>query len=442
MKKLKVLFLILFLATSAAAQTNSVDSLIDKEYMSLEELYEHLHSNPELSYGEIQTSTRIAEELRKLGFDVTEKFGKYEDEKRTAYGIVAVMKNGKGPTVYVRTDLDALPIEEKTNLSYASHVKEKNDEGLDVPVMHACGHDIHMTVFVGTARVLSAMKGRWKGTLILIGQPSEERAPGGAAAMLHDGLYSKFGKPDFVLALHDNASLAAGKVGWAEGYALAGVDTLDITIRGVGGHGAYPADTKDPVVIAAETVVDLQTIVSREVPPGEAAVVTVGSIHGGTKHNIIPDEVKLQLTVRSYKKEVREILLNGIQRITKSIAQAGGVPADREPLIDLHPDAYLPATYNNPALVQKTIPALEAALGKDNVVKTTPVMGSEDFSFYSMQDLSVPAFMFWLGAVDPQKIESGEKLPSLHSSLFAPLPQPTIKTGIKAMTAAVMNLMK
>jgi len=442
MNMLKSFFVIFLLSSSAWAQTSPVDTMIQKEYPSLKELYEYLHTHPELSYGEVNTSARVAEELRKIGFEVTEKFGKYEDPKRTAYGIVAIMKNGKGPTVYVRTDLDGLPVEEKTNLPYASKVKTKNDDGVEVSVMHACGHDIHMTVFVGTARVLAASKNKWKGTLVMIGQPSEERAPGGAQALLGDGLYSKFGKPDYVLALHDNASMAAGKVGWVEGYALAGADSVDITVRGVGGHGAYPADTKDPVVIAAETVVALQTLVSREVAPGEAAVVTVGSIHGGTKNNIIPDEVKLQLTVRSYKKEVRNILLNGIQRIAKSIAQAAGVPADREPLIDMHPDAYYQATYNNPDLVHKTVPALEAALGKENVVKTIPVMGSEDFSFYSMDDLSVPGFIFWLGAVDPQKVASGEKLPSLHSSLFAPVPEPTIKTGIKAMTAAVMNLMK
>ncbi len=435
--------LILLLLTSIAfAQNSPVDSLINKEYPSLESLYKDLHAHPELSYDEINTSARIAKELRALGFEITEKFGKYLDPKRTSYGIVAVMKNGNGPTVMVRTDLDGLPIDEKTGLPYASQAKGKNDEGLEVPAMHGCGHDMHMTVFVGTARVLSASKDLWKGTLILIGQPAEERAPGGAIAMLRDGLFTKFLKPDYVLALHNSASMAAGNVGWVEGYTLAGVDTVDIAIRGVGGHGAWPADTKDPVVIAAETIMALQTIVSREVPPGEAAVVTVGSIHGGTKHNIIPDEVKLQLTVRSYKKEVRAILLSAIERITKGIAQAAGVPAGREPVIDFHPDAYLPATYNNPGLVRKTVPALEAALGKSNVLPTIPVMGSEDFSFYSQEDLSVPCFMFWLGTVKPERIQSGEKLPSLHSSQFAPVPEPTIKTGVKAMTAAVLNLMK
>ena len=436
------ILLVLLCATPVLAQNDSIDSIIQKEYGSLENLYKHLHSNPELSYQEEKTSARIAEELRKLGFEVTEKFGTYQEPNRTAYGIVAVMKNGPGPTVMVRTDLDGLPMEEKTGLPYASKVKAKNDEGIEVPVMHGCGHDMHMTVFVGAARGLSSMKNQWKGTLIMIGQPAEERAPGGASAMLRAGLYSKFPKPDYVLALHNGASTPAGKVAWVEGYALASVDTVDITIRGVGGHGAYPADTKDPVVIAAETVLALQTIVSREVRPGKAAVITVGSIHGGTKHNIIPDDVKLQLTVRSYEKDIREILLKGIERITNGIAQAAGVPKGKEPVIDFHPNDYLPATYNNPDLVRKTLPAFEAALGKQNVIPTDPVMAAEDFSYYSLEDLSVPSFLFWLGAVDPRRVQSGEKLPSLHSSKFAPVPETTIKTGVKAMTAAVMNLMK
>ncbi len=438
---MRLTFLISMLLITSLLWGQTVDELITKEYASLEALYRHLHQNPELSYEEVKTSARIAEELRILGFEVTERFGTFKDPKRTSYGIVAVMKNGAGPTVLVRTDLDGLPMEEKTGLPYASKVRTKDDAGVDVPVMHGCGHDMHMTVFVGTARVLSAAKYLWKGTLILIGQPAEERAPGGAEAMLAGGLYTKFPKPDYCLALHNHASLASGKVGWVEGYALASVDTVDITIRGVGGHGAYPADTKDPIVIAAQTVMALQTIVSREVTPGQAAVVTVGSIHGGTKHNIIPDDVHLQLTVRSYNKDVRKTLLNSIERITKSVAQAAGVPAGKEPIVDFHPGANLPATYNNPDLVRKTVPALEAVLGKDNVIATVPVMGAEDFSHFSLEDLSVPSFILWLGAVDSKRIESGERLPSLHSGLFAPVPEPSIRTGIKAMTAAVMNLM-
>lgn len=419
-----------------------MDVLVDKEYPSLDAIYKDLHTHPELSYHEERSSQIVADELRKAGYEVTDHFGKYPDPALTGYGVVAVMKNGAGPTVLVRTDLDALPLEEKTGLPYASTAKGKADDGTDVPVMQACGHDIHMTVFVGTARLLSQLKNQWRGTLILIGQPAEERAPGGAEAMLRDGLYSKFPKPDYCLALHDNAGLETGKVGYGDGYIFAGVDTVDITIRGAGGHGAYPHLTRDPVVMAAETVLALQTIVSREVPPTESAVVTVGSIHGGTKHNIIPDEVHLQITVRTYKKEVRDLVLNSIQRITKGISQAGG---GKDPIIDLHADAYVPAVYNNPDLVKKTVPAFIAALGKDNVVPVPPVMGGEDFSWYSLPDLSIPSFQFWIGAVDPAKVaeskKTGQPLPSLHSSLFAPVPEPTIKTGIKAMTAAVLNLL-
>lgn len=441
--KLRLIIAVSLLMTSTVfSQQASVDSLIAKEYGSLEVLYKHLHSNPELSHHEAQTSKKIVEELQKLGFEITENFGQYSDPSKKAYGIVAVMKNGAGPTVLVRTDLDALPLEEKTGLPYASKVRTKDDEGKDVSVMHACGHDMHMTVFVGTARVLSALKNQWKGTLIMIGQPAEEKRPSGAQALLKAGLYSKFPKPDYCLALHNDASLATGKVGWAKEYALANVDNVDITIRGAGGHGAYPHTTRDPIVIAAETVMALQTIVSREVPPGEPAVVTVGSIHGGTKHNIIPDDVHLQMTVRSYRKETRELLLRAIERITKGIAQAAGVPADREPTVKF--DEGLPATYNNPALVDKVIAVFKEAMGERNVVERKPVMGGEDFGRYSLEDLSVPSFMFWLGTVEPKRVEESvqknQPLPSLHSPLFAPVPEPTIKTGVKAMSAAVMAL--
>ena len=338
-----------------------------------------------------------------------------------------------------------MPVEEKTNLPYASKVKAMNDAGQEVSVMHACGHDIHMTVFIGTARALVSQKDRWKGTLVLIGQPAEERGPGGAEAMLNDGLYTRFPKPDYCLAFHDSASLATGKISYVEGFALANSDTVDITVRGVGGHGAYPHTTKDPVVIASEIVIALQTIVSREVQAGDPAIVTVGSIHGGTKNNIIPDEVKLQLTVRSYKMETRGLALKSIERITKGIAQAFGVPPDREPMIDFHAEEFYPATFNNPELVQRMAKVLETALGKNNVVPTSPQMGGEDFGRFSLEDHSVPSAIFWLGAVDPKRIEESEQshqpLPSLHSSLFAPVPEPTIKTGVKAMTAMVLDLM-
>lgn len=441
MRILAALFL-LCAAFVSFAQSPSVDSVLQKEYPSLEALYKQLHQNPELSYYEVKTSARIADELRKAGFEVAQDFGQYKDPQLVSHGVVAVLRNGAGPTVMVRTDLDALPMPDKTGAPYASTATAKNDAGESVPVTHGCGHDMHMTVFVGTARALSAMRDQWKGTLIMIGQPAEERAPGGAEALLAGGLYTKFPKPDYVLALHNHAGLETGKVGYVEGYALAGADSPDILIKGAGGHGAYPYTTKDPVVMAAETVVALQTIVSREVQAGKPAVVTVGSMHAGTKRNIIPDDARLELTVRSYEKNVREKVLSSIERIAKGIAMAGG----GEAVVDLHPEAYVPAVYNNPELVKRSLPALKAALGDGNVVQVEPVMGAEDFSHYSLDDLSVPCFLFWLGAVDPAKLAEskakGTQLPSLHSSLFAPAVDTGIKTGVKAMTAAVINLMQ
>jgi hippurate hydrolase len=430
---------------SLHAQSDQIDSLINKEYPSLDVLYKHLHENPELSHQEVKTSARIAEELRKAGYQVTENFGEYpKGSGKTSYGIVGVMKNGAGPTILVRTDLDGLPVEEKTGMPYSSKGKGKADDGTDVAVMHACGHDIHMSTFVGTARLLSALKDQWKGTLLMVGQPAEEKDPSGAQAMIQAGLYQKFGKPDYCLAIHDDASLEAGKLTVVPGYALANVDSVDITIRGAGGHGAYPHLTKDPVVIAAETVVALQTIVSREVPPIDPAVVTVGSIHGGTKHNIIPDEVKLQLTVRSYRKEVREQLLKSIERITLGISQAAGVPEDRKPVIEITRGN--PSTYNDPELSKRLTEIFKKTFTENNVPAKDPVMGGEDFAYYSLDDHSIPSVIFWVGAVDPKKAaeyaKAGKTLPSLHSSEFAPLPEPTIKTGVKAMTTAVLELMK
>jgi hippurate hydrolase len=422
-----------------------VDSLITKEYPSLDALYKHLHTNPEISHQEEKTSIRIAEELRKAGYEVTERFGEYpKDFGKPAYGIVGVLKNGQGPTILVRTDLDALPMQERTGLPYASKAIAKADDGTDVPAMHACGHDIHMTTFVGTARVLASMKDQWKGTLIMVGQPAEEKSPSGAEAMIKAGLYTKFPKPDYCLAIHDDAALEAGKIAIVPGYALANVDSVDITIRGKGGHGAYPHLTKDPVVIAAETVLALQTIVSREIPPIEPSVVTVGSIHGGTKHNIIPDDVKLQLTVRSYKSEIREQLLEAIERITLGIARTAGVPKELEPVIKI--DRGTPATYNNPELAAKLSEIFKTNLGEEILIQKSAVMGGEDFSYFSLEDHSVPSVIFWVGAVEPKKYaeytKAGKTLPSLHSSEFAPLPEPTIKTGIKAMTVAVLELMR
>ncbi len=445
MKKLNFLAVLcgIFIATPAIAQ-QSIDSMLDREIAQLVSTYKMLHAAPELSHHEEKTATFFAAQLRALGFTVTERVGKYERADLVGYGVVAVLKNGAGPTVWVRTDLDALPVEEKTGLSYASAVKTKNDAGQDVSVMHACGHDIHITNMIGTAKMLAALKDQWHGTLVMIGQPAEETVTG-ARAMLADGLYARFPKPDFLLALHDSADVETGKITFAPGYAMASSTSVDLVIRGLGGHGSKPEATKDPVVIAAQTILALQTIISRENSPLDPAVVTIGSIHGGTKRNIIPDEVVLQLTIRTYKEEVRQHILTSIERIAKGIAAAAGVPDDRAPILKVIESEGAPSLYNDPQLTERITNAIGRAIGADNVIKSSPLMASEDFGRLSL-DHQIPAFMFWLGAIEPSRVaasrKSGKPLPSLHSSLFEPLPEPTLRTGIKAMTTAVMELMK
>lgn len=433
---------VLALAFTAAAQ-NDMDEKIDSNIADWVSTYKHIHSNPELSTQEKETSALVAGTLRKLGYEVTDHFGDYGDPNLVSYGVVAVLKNGSGPTVYVRTELDALPVRENTGLPYASKVtvKRANDE---VGVMHACGHDLHMTVFLGTAKMLAEEKSHWSGTVVMIAQPAEETVRG-AAAMLRAGLFEKFPKPDYVLALHDFATLPAGEVAWRAGAMLAGADSVDITFRGYGGHGAAPHMTKDPIVMASEFVVLLQTIVSREEDPLQPTVVTVGSFHAGTKNNIIPDEAHLQLSVRTMTPEQREKTLKAIKRMADGVAEMAGVPADRAPIITVDPNG-VPATVNDAALTQRVVASLDNALGKEHVVQGTPVMASEDFSLFALSDAKPPICMFWLGAVDPAKIkeaqEKGTRLPSLHSSEFAPSPEPAIRTGVKAMTSVVMDLLK
>ena len=353
-------------------------------------------------------------------------------------GVVAVLRNGQGPTVLLRTDMDALPVEEKTGLPYASQVMVKSDSGAMVPVMHACGHDVHMSSWFGTAKLMAANRQRWHGTLILIGQPAEEIGAG-AAAMLKDGLFTRFPKPTFALAIHDDSSLPAGQVGYTPGYTMAASDSVDITIFGRGGHGAMPQSTVDPIVIAARTVLALQTIVSRENDPRDPAVITVGTIHGGTRSNIIPDEVRLQLTVRSYKPEVRKHLLASIERVAKGEALAGGAP--REPLVKVEPAAN--ATYNDPQLTKRLAAALSNALGQTKVVEILPKMVFEDFSEFSLA--GVPSVLFHVGGVEPAKFaaaqESGTPLPGLHSSLWAPDRESTLKTAITVETAALLEVL-
>ncbi len=434
-----------FLMVSAGFAQGQLEQRVRQEVSSLMDTYTYLHSHPELSYFEKETSAFLATELGELGFTVSEEVGDYGVEGRNSYGLVAVLENGPGPTVLIRTDTDALPVTENTGATYASTVTTPDENGVEVGVMHACGHDVHMTSFLGTARMLTAMKDSWSGTVVMIGQPAEERGAG-ARSMLNGGLFENFPKPDYGLALHVHAAVEAGKVGWASGYHMASVDSVDITVRGRGGHGAYPHTTIDPVVIAARIVTGLQTLVSREVSPLESAVVTVGSIHGGSKHNIIPDAVHMQLTVRSYKPEVRQQVLAGIRRVARGVALSAGVPPELEPIVEIAEEEFTPASYNDPALVERVVGVFNDTLGEERVVEVQPVMGGEDFSRYGLQDHKVPIFMFRVGAVDPAKYReyqaAGRPLPSLHSSEFLPVAEPAIRTGITAMTSAVLELLK
>ena len=416
-----------FAAVTVHAQT--LDQRIDRVLPSLVSLYTSLHAAPELSMQEAKTSAALAQQLRDAGFTVTEHVGKYLEPGATAYGVVAVMKNGSGPTVLVRSDMDALPVTEQTGLPYAA----------TGPVMHACGHDIHMTTLVGTARMLAELKSQWHGTVMLIGQPAEEVSKG-ADAMLRDDLYARFGRPQYAIAIHDNSNMPAGRIGYTPGYFMANVDSVNVTIRGMGGHGAVPQATRDPIVAAAQFVLALQTLVSRENSPLDPVVITVGSIHGGTKRNIIPDEVKLLLTIRTYKPEVRKRVLASIERTAKGIALAAGIPDDRAPIIERVPAESGDATYNDPALTERLARALKKEMGDANVVQIDPLMVSEDFGQFGL-DRQIPICMLNVGAVDPAKIASGARLPSLHSSEFAPVPEPTLRGAIKGMTVAVMELL-
>jgi hippurate hydrolase len=392
-------------------------------------LYRHLHSHPELSFREEETARRIAEELRKTGAEVTTGVGKL--------GVVGVLRNGPGPTVLVRTDLDALPVVEETGLPYASKVRVADAAGKEVGVMHACGHDVHMTCLVGTARWLAEHRPAWSGTVLLIGQPAEELVSG-ARAMLDDGLYTRFPRPDYALALHVLNDLPAGMVAFTSGPALAGSTAVDVTIKGRGGHGAAPHTTVDPIVLAALAVLDFQTIVSREVDPTQPAVLTVGSIQGGTKPNIIPNEVKLQLTLRAYRDDVRDQLIEGIKHRASGLAQAHRAPA---PAVEVRETT--PPTVNTPSLVDRVVPALRRTLGEANVQEAGLVMGAEDFGLFGRG--GIPTFMFRLGTIPKKTLEEaaarGEALPSLHSSRYHPDPRPSIETGLRAMVAAVRELL-
>ena len=399
-------------------------------------LYKFLHSNPELSWQEDKTASHLADILETDGYEVTRGVGKK--------GVVAILENGRGPTLMIRADMDALPVKEKTNLKYASKVRQINRFGKEVPVMHACGHDIHMSVLIGTAKNLISMKDSWSGTLMLVLQPAEEVGQG-SLAMLEDGLFERFPRPDFNLALHVGGMGPAGTIGYQLGYAMANVDSVDIIVNGIGGHGAYPHTTIDPIVLASQIVLSLQTIVSRKIDPLEPAVVTVGSIHGGLKHNIISEEVRLQLTLRSYSDEVREKTIDEIKKIVKGLGIAAGLPESKMPKVILK-DEYTPALYNDPEFSRKVLSFISKEIGDENVSEISAVMGGEDFARYGRQDPKIPSLLFWLGGTsieDWKKYQNNEiEMVSIHSPFFAPDPKPTITTGIKAMSASALGLLK
>jgi amidohydrolase len=426
-------FLLTLLAAASLHAADTIDAFIEKERPSLIQLYEHLHANPELSFHEEKTSARMAEEIRALGFEVTEKVG--------GFGVVGVLKNGPGKTVLVRTDLDGLPVREIGSAPYVSKTVTKDDAGNDVHVMHACGHDVHMTCWVGAARALVASKDKWKGTLVFIAQPAEERGAG-AQAMIEDGLFQRFPKPDVCLALHCDSGLAVGTFGFTSGPATASTDSVDIVVKGIGGHGAMPNMTKDPIVLASQIVLSLQTIDSRELHPVEPVVVTVGKFNGGTKHNIIPDKVELGLTVRTTSAETRTHVLDSIRRICRGLGIAAGLPENLLPEISLLGPG-TPSLFNAPDLTARVTGVWSKAFGKASVIERKATMAGEDFSRYTMTPDKIPVFLAWLGTVAPEKVEkakqTGETLPSLHSPFYRPEAAPSIIVGIKAMTLAVMN---
>jgi amidohydrolase len=414
---------------------------VQKQLPALTETYKHLHRNPELSRHEEQTAAYMAGELRKLGYTVTEHVGKYADGEQ-AFGIVAVMENGAGPRLLLRTELDALPVVEKTGLDYASTVTTTNAQGQQVGVMHACGHDLHMTVLLGVAREMASRKSEWHGTLMLIGQPAEEQVEG-AAAMLADHLYERFGRPDFVISEHDSPDVPAGEIAVKGGPMLAGSTTINLTMRGIGGHGSRPEAGKDPIVLAAEFVMVAQTIVSRQIDPQQPAVLTVGTIHGGTKFNIIPDEVTMGMTLRTYSVAERDQIVAAVRRTANGLAEAYGIPADRMPIVNVTYGAQV--TINDAALAERVRADAAAALGKEHVLEAHAIMGSEDVGLFSL-DGKIPAVMYWLGAADAEKLaesrKTGVPLPGLHSALFYPVYAPAITTGVTAMSGVALELLK
>ena len=434
----------LICSLAAAAPAQNLEALISPQLPGLVDTYKSIHSHPELSHHEERTAAILAAELRKAGYAVTERVGKYPDGSQ-AYGVVGVLENGAGPRLLIRADMDALPIVEETQVPYASHVRSKNAAGQDVGVMHACGHDVHVTTLMGTARTLAALRSQWHGTLLLVGQPSEETIDG-AKALLADHLYERFGRPDFAIALHDTNALAAGTVSLVSGASQAGSTSVDVTLRGIGTHGAHPQSGKDPIVMAGEFIVQLQTIVSRQEDPSDPTVVTIGTIHGGTKRNIIPSEVKLEITARAFSDAARQIVIEGIRRTAAAVALSAGVPEDLAPIVSVLENESAPVSYNDPRLTEKVKAALTAALGAQNVFVSSPVMESEDFGNYGLEGRKIPTLMFGLGAMDAGKLAearaAGKSLPGPHNALFQPVPEPTLRTGVTAMTSAAIALLQ
>nr|WP_315399076.1 amidohydrolase [uncultured Duganella sp.] len=431
-------------AAAAAPPAPAPDPALEAALPSLLALYRGIHQYPELSRHEVKTAALVARELRGAGFTVTEGLGKYPDGA-AGHGVVGILENGPGPRLLIRGDMDALPIVEQTGAPYASAVRVTNAAGQETGVMHACGHDLHTTTLIGAARLLAARRGQWRGTLMIVGQPSEETADG-AKALFADGLYRRFGTPDFAIALHDTPQRAAGTVAVTSGPTTAGVTSIDVLLRGVGAHGAEPQNAKDPIALAGQFIVALQTIVSREQDPRDPAVVTIGSIHGGTKRNIIPYEVKLELTTRSFSDKANQIIVDGVARIARGVAIAAGIPDDRMPVVTVVEKETLPSMHNNPALNARVRAALAGALGAANVFDDAAVMNSEDFGLFGLAGRQVPTVMFGLGVADPAALAAanagGPAIPGAHTSRFLPVPEPSLRTGVTAMTAVATALLQ